>query len=62
MDKWVRIRSWHIVLTHTRAFDTYRTLCGRTVTTTDTRDDLPGDEKSCESCLRHVVREVATDG
>ena len=30
---YVRIVSWHVVLTPTRAFDTYRTLCGRTVVT-----------------------------
>lgn len=51
---YVKIRSWHVVLTHTRGFDTYRTLCGRTVTTTDVRRDLPG-ERSCESCLRIAV-------
>lgn len=48
---YVRIRSWHVVLTPTRMFDTYRTLCGRTVVTKDTRDELPA-ERSCESCLR----------
>ena len=48
---YVRIRSWHVVLTPTRMFDTYRTLCGRTVTTRDTRDELPA-ARSCESCLR----------
>lgn len=52
---WVRIRSWHSVLTPTRAFDTYRTRCGRTVVTKDVRDDLPA-EKSCESCLRILAR------
>ena len=52
---YVRIRSWHVVLTHTRGFDTYRTLCGRTVVTKDTRDELPA-EKSCETCLRSVAR------
>ena len=57
--KYVRIRSWHVVLTPTRAFDTYRTYCGRTVTTRDTSADLPLDEKSCETCLR-LTR--STDG
>lgn len=52
---WVRIVSWHAVLTPTRMFDTYRTVCGRRVTTTDVRDDLPA-ERSCEVCLRIVAR------
>jgi hypothetical protein len=48
----VKIRSWHVVLTPTRAFNTYRTLCGRTVTTTEPRPSLELGEKSCETCLR----------
>ena len=54
---YVRIVSWHVVLTPTRAFDTYRTLCGRTVVTKDVRDTLPA-ERSCESCLRISIRKV----
>jgi hypothetical protein len=53
---YVLIRSWHVVLTPTRMFDTYRTRCGRTVVTKDTRDDLPMGERSCETCLRLAVR------
>lgn len=49
--RWVRIRSWHIVLTPTRAINTYRTLCGRNALGPDT-DDRPGSERTCESCLR----------
>lgn len=54
---WVRIRSWHIVRTPTRMFDTYRTRCGRTVVTKDVRSEFPQDEKSCESCLRIQARD-----
>lgn len=61
MMKYVRIRSWHVILTPTRAFDTYRTRCGRTVTTTAVTNELPLDEKSCETCLRLDER-AATDG
>lgn len=52
---YVRIRSWHLVRTPTRMFDTYITLCGRMVTTTDTRHELPA-ERSCETCLRIQTR------
>lgn len=49
--RYVKIRSWHIVRTPTRAFDTYITLCNRTVTTTETANDF-GDERTCETCFR----------
>lgn len=54
-DRYVLIRSWHVVRTPTRMFDTYRTLCGRTAVTKDVRDVLPAG-KSCENCLRIVKR------
>jgi hypothetical protein len=53
--RWVQIRSWHAVDTPTRMFDTYKTVCGRRVATTDVRDNLPAG-KSCETCLRTVGR------
>jgi hypothetical protein len=60
---YVKIASWHQVLTPTRAFNTYRTLCGRTVTTDPLAvsrvgplDELPLDEKSCETCLRLATK------
>jgi len=56
--KYVKIRSWHLVAYHARAFQTFRTRCGRTVRSFDTAPELPLDEKSCETCLRLA----ATDG
>lgn len=53
---YVRIRSWHIVLTPTRAINTYRTLCNRNGQG-PTVSDLPLDEKSCETCLRMARRQ-----
>lgn len=52
--EWVRIRSWHAVLTPTRLPSTYKTLCGRRGSG-DTVTGLPAG-KSCESCLRIVAR------
>jgi hypothetical protein len=54
---YVRIRSWHVVLMPTRAFDTYRTRCGRTVTTKDARDSLPLGDPSCETCIRLTLHD-----
>lgn len=51
---YVKIRSWHAVLTPTRVPDTYKTLCGRRASG-DTVTDLPAG-KSCEACLRLVAR------
>ena len=55
--KYVKIRSWHLVATPTRAFQTFRTRCGRTVKSFDTAPELPLDEKSCETCLRLAARD-----
>lgn len=54
---WVKIRSWHVFRTWTRAGQAL-TECGRRVgpDTVVTADELPGNEKSCESCLRIVTR------
>ena len=54
--KWIKLRSWHRILTPTRMFDTYRTYCGRTIVG-NPLPELPLDEKSCETCLRLVARE-----
>jgi hypothetical protein len=59
MAQYIRRRpelSWHIVRTHTRAFDGYIAVCGKRITTRDTAVDLPGTGKSCESCLRITRR------
>ena len=57
--KYVRSRSWHVVLTPTRMFHTYRTLCGRTLVTRATSPTLPLGDKSCETCLRMDASRVA---
>lgn len=50
--------SWHVVLTHTRAFNGWRTLCGRSVVMDDAAalDTLPGDERTCERCAVIAVK------
>ena len=61
--KYVRIRSWHVILTNGTINKvlpgTYRTRCGRTVQTRELWGSFPLDEKSCETCLR-LTR--STDG
>lgn len=52
IDRFVKVASWHVVKTPTRAFNTYRTLCGLTVETLDIRPELDLSERSCETCLR----------
>lgn len=50
-----RVRSWHIVGTHTRAIGGEKALCGLYRIVTDPAnlaDDLPWGAKSCETCLR----------
>jgi hypothetical protein len=49
--RWVKIRSFHIVLTPTRVPDTFATLCGRRAAGPEV-DDRPGSERTCETCLR----------
>lgn len=51
---YVRILSWHVVLTPNRELIGYRTLCGRYAIGPPV-DTLPAG-KSCESCLRSVTR------
>lgn len=46
--RWVRLKSWHLM----SSYGPERTYCGRTGPFNATRDALPMDEKSCESCLR----------
>lgn len=51
---WVKIVSWHAVRL-TRSIEP-RTLCGRVASAdAPTSPNLPGGEKSCESCLRLTV-------
>jgi hypothetical protein len=47
----IKIRSWHEVRNPTRVPDTYVTLCGRRASG-PTLAEFPGDEKTCETCLR----------
>lgn len=54
--EWVRIRSWHAIRP-TRSIEP-RTLCGRRAeANAETRSEL-SSERSCESCLRIVARQV----
>ena len=57
---WVKIRSWHIILTPTRAFDTYVTLCERRAHG-DRVDIFPAGDKTCETCMRKEARLRALD-
>lgn len=53
--RWSKIASWHAVSQQ----DGTKTLCGRSLNRTQAGNvvaELPGDEKSCESCLRAIVR------
>lgn len=52
--------SWHVVRTHTRAFDGWLTLCGRGVRMPDTQalDEIPGNEKTCERCAVIALKRV----
>lgn len=55
--KWVKIRSWHAVESYSR-IGSVRTVCGRwTSANPQVVEDLP-TEKSCETCLRIVTREL----
>jgi hypothetical protein len=54
--RWFQIRSWHAVKFESRA-GVPAAYCGRWGTfTTKVVEDLPGTEKSCETCLRLVAR------
>jgi hypothetical protein len=59
MNGWVRIDSWHLLATWTRVPGRALTLCGRTVQDPPTSAELPGNEKSCETCLRLFAGEQA---
>jgi hypothetical protein len=58
MKKFVKMRSWHV------AKDQYATLCGKQYRTIDDiivrpeSENLPLTEKSCETCLRLLEREL----
>jgi hypothetical protein len=53
---WVKIKSWHLVANG-------RTRCGRLYAIpSPTVDDLPLDERSCESCLRLHERDEERAG
>lgn len=59
MERFIRIRSWHIIRTPTRMPDTYVTLCGKRATGKPARDF--SNEKTCETCMRiDVARRQAT--
>lgn len=54
---YIKIKSWHIIKTPTRMFDTYITRCGLKAVG-NTANDLPLGEKSCESCFRYTARDA----
>ena len=54
MGEYIKIVSWHVILTPTRVPNRYVTLCGRRATG-HTSPVLPA-EKSCETCLRLEAR------
>lgn len=54
----IRAKSWHILARVTAAG--WETRCGRHVNEdASVSDTLPGDEKSCESCLRYNAGDEA---
>jgi hypothetical protein len=57
---WVKIRSWHVVksqFTSRGGTDMATTLCGRT-TSGPTAEEVPSGERTCESCLRILTKDV----
>lgn len=52
--QWVKIRSWHVLLTWTRVPGVAMTRCGRRATGVAV-DERPGNEPTCESCLRIIA-------
>lgn len=50
---WVKVRSWHVLDTPTRMPDVYVTRCGRRAQG-PVLDERPGNERTCETCLRIV--------
>ena len=55
---YIKVRSWHVLAIVT---DTgWETRCGRAIAeAAQISDTLPGDEKSCESCLRYNAGDEA---
>lgn len=65
MSDWQYVRrrpglSWHIVRTHTRAFQGWIALCGRRIVMDDNAalGELPGNEKTCERCAVIAVKQA----
>ena len=59
--RWVKIRSWHGIRFTTRGGG-HKTLCGRyPVKGSPEVQDLPSDEKSCESCLKIITRQMENE-
>jgi hypothetical protein len=55
-QQWVKLKSWHALRGPKDHFGP-TTRCGRDAEGKEVVDDLPGTEKTCESCLRHVARD-----
>jgi hypothetical protein len=56
---YIKIRSWHVIGTPTRMFNTYKTLCGRRAVGEPAMSF--GDERTCETCLR-IMGKQAVEG
>lgn len=57
--RWIKIESWHIVkseFTSRGGIDMAETLCGLRAEGV-TLDERPGNEASCENCLRIVTKD-----
>jgi hypothetical protein len=52
MERYVKIRSWHIIRTFTRVPGGAITLCGKRTQGAPMSQVLPLVDKSCETCLR----------
>lgn len=63
--QWVKIReeftgrkpklSWHVFSSFV-LFDVAQAMCGRSASAATLVDNVPNGEKTCESCLRTLVR------
>lgn len=51
---WFKIKSWHA--RESIVADISRAYCGKRRAHAETRDDLPVNEKTCESCLAYYAR------
>ena len=59
--RYVRIVSWHVATGLVSRGAQIQARCGRWAPAdAEQSDHLPGDEKSCETCLRFALRDTET--